>query len=297
MASDMVTFARVEDERQTAYLDYLMLVMTQLARLKISLEAFTGNDYIVSVVEFINSGNVQLKVRALDLVGKLSEDNEYRKLLSSKDVFSQLTKLINRLIRTPNKDLRVIAACLRGLMFFTRDKPNIIILVNLQGQAGLFAMLCDSLNGKNYEEAIGNEADFMQTRVSAGLIINNILVVGGVDGISGVFLKLGALDGLAAVITDKRAKGVQLIAHKLTTEFANHITNAVDKYEVIVAPLVFSLHNDKVVSNNLLALDAIQRFLVYERLQHLFIEAGLVGNLCTIISENVSIPDNIQLVI
>ena len=69
-------------------------------------------------------------------------------------------------------------------------------------------MLCDALNGKNYEEAIGNEADFMQTRVSAGLIINNILVVGGVDGISGVFLKLGALDGLAAVITDKRAKGV-----------------------------------------------------------------------------------------
>ena len=98
---------------------------------------------------------------------------------------------------------------------------------------------------------------------------------------------------MAAVITDKRAKGVQLIAHKLTTEFANHITNAIDKYEVIVAPLVFSLHHDKVVSNNLLALDAIQRFLVYERLQHLFIEAGLVGNLCTIISENVSIPDNI----
>ena len=128
-----VTFARVEDERQTAYLDYLMLLMTLLARLKISLEAFTGNDYIVSVVEFINSGNVQLKVRALDLVGKLSEDNEYRKLLSSKDVFSQLTKLINRLLKTPNKDLRVVAACLRGLMFFTRDKPNIIILVNLQG--------------------------------------------------------------------------------------------------------------------------------------------------------------------
>ena len=59
---------------------------------------------------------------------------------------------------------------------------------------------------------------------------------------------------------------MHLIAQKLLSEFVNNIGNLVEKYEAIVAPIIFSLHREKVTSNNLLALDAIQRLLVYERL-------------------------------
>ena len=62
MASDMVTFARIQDERQESYLDNLMQVMYHLAKLKIVFEAFTANEFIVAVVDQVNSGNQNLKI-------------------------------------------------------------------------------------------------------------------------------------------------------------------------------------------------------------------------------------------
>ena len=182
-------------------------------------------------------------------------------------------------------------------MFFTRDKPNIIILVNIQGHAGLFTVLCDALNGKYYKQAIDNESLYMSTRMAAGLIINNILVLGGIDGISGIFLKEGVMEALAVVLKDVRAEAVHLVSHKLVTEFVNHITNVVDKFEVIVEPLIFSLGRDKVISNNLFSLDAISRLLVYDRMLDLFIEEGLISKLCNIIAKFVEDQENTPLVI
>ena len=92
-----------------------------------------GNDFITSLGELINSGNLELQVRALDLVNKLTEDTEYRKHLATKDVFSQVVKLLTRALKTEDRNLRITAACLRGVTFFSREKPNLMLLVNLHG--------------------------------------------------------------------------------------------------------------------------------------------------------------------
>ena len=142
-------------------------------------------------------------------------------------------------------------------MYFTRDKPNIIILVNISGHTGLFTVLCDAFNGKYYKQAIDDESLYLSTRMAAGLMINNILCLSDIDGISGIFLKEGVMEALAAVLEDERAVPVQFLAHKLITEFADFITNAAEKFEVIVGPLILSLVREELVSSIHVCFDAI----------------------------------------
>ena len=132
-----------------------------VARHHLGYGPYMGDDFARALVELINSGDIELKVRSLDLTCKLTEDPEYRKHLASKDVFSQVVKLLTRAVRAEDRSLRVTSACIRGLTFFSRDKPNLMILVNLHGQVDLFALLCRAFHGEGFREVLGSEEEYV----------------------------------------------------------------------------------------------------------------------------------------
>ena len=175
-------------------------------------------------------------------MGALTEDPAYRKHLSSKETFSHIVKLLMRALKAGDRDLRLASACLRGVAHFAREKPNLMILVNLHGQINLFAVLCRAFHGGGFREHLATDEEYSVTRLSAGMIANNIAVGAQVDGLGGLLIKEGIIDAMAAVIMDGPSVGEAVfVAHKLITQLAEYVDSAVEKYEVLVGPLVASL--------------------------------------------------------
>lgn len=74
------------------------------------------------------------------------------------------------------------------------------------------------------------------------MIANNIAVGAQVDGLGGLLIKEGIIDAMAAVIMDGPSVGEAVfVAHKLITQLSEYVDSAVEKYEVLVGPLVASL--------------------------------------------------------
>ena len=238
-----------------------------------------GSDFATGLQELINCGNLELVVRTLDLVGALTRDPAYRKHLSGKETFSHIVKLLMRALNQGDRDLRLASACLRGVALFARDKPNLMILVNLHGQINLFAVLCRAFHGGGFREHLASDEEYAATRLAAGMIANNIAVGAQVDGLGGLLIKEGVIDAMAAVIRDGGAVGdASFVAHKLITQLAEYVDSAVEKYEVLVDPLVAGLSADD-GERAVIALAAVQTLVANERLMHAFVRGGLVAKL------------------
>ena len=242
MASDFVKFSGQGRSQHPAYLHDLLLLMVAAAAHPLGHTSYMSSEFATGLQELINSGNIELVVQTLDLVGALTEDPAYRKHLSSKETFSHIVKLLMRALKAGDRDLRLASACLRGVAHFAREKPNLMILVNLHGQINLFAVLCRAFHGGGFREHLATDEEYSVTRLSAGMIANNIAVGAQVDGLGGLLIKEGIIDAMAAVIMDGPSVGEAVfVAHKLITQLAEYVDSAVEKYEVLVGPLVASL--------------------------------------------------------